>query len=138
MLKVQRIAAVDEIEVISRHMTDLGDYLYEDDSLADLVKPPVDEVQAPKDTEQRQPFDPKAEDTYKDVNAAKRFDYLDFIVIDVPAYVLPWQERSYQLSQLFKQCKFTNKLVFAAGCGMAQLAYYCATETKRVSVINGL
>jgi mannitol-1-phosphate/altronate dehydrogenase len=44
MLKAQRIAAVDEIEIVSRHMCDLQDYLYEDDSLADLVKPPVDEV----------------------------------------------------------------------------------------------
>jgi hypothetical protein len=29
MMKVQRIAAVDEIEVISRHMSDLEDYLFE-------------------------------------------------------------------------------------------------------------
>ena len=42
-----------------------------------------------------------------------------------------------QLTQLFKQCKFTEKLVYAGGCGMAQLAYYCATQSKRMSVING-
>ena len=59
------------------------------------MKPPVDEVQGAKDTEQRQPFDPKAEDTYKDEGAAKRFDHLDFVIIDVPAQVLPWQDRSF-------------------------------------------
>ena len=32
MLKVQKIAACDEIEVISRHMSDLKDYVYEPES----------------------------------------------------------------------------------------------------------
>ena len=32
MLKVQKIAACDEIEVISRHMSDLKDYIYEPES----------------------------------------------------------------------------------------------------------
>lgn len=29
MLKVQKIAATDDIEVVSRHFSDLKDYLYE-------------------------------------------------------------------------------------------------------------
>jgi hypothetical protein len=41
------------------------------------------------------PFDPKTEETYKEESSAKRFDYLDFVIIDVPASVLPWQERSF-------------------------------------------
>jgi len=33
-------------------------------------------------------------DHFKDENSAKRFDYLDFVIIDVPGIVLPWQEKS--------------------------------------------
>ena len=36
MLRVQKIAACDEIEVISRHMSDLKDYIYEPDAQAML------------------------------------------------------------------------------------------------------
>lgn len=38
---------------------------------------------------------------------------------------------------LFYQCKITNKLILGAGCGLAQMAYYCAMESKHISVING-
>ena len=67
----------------------------------------------------------------------KRFDLLDFVIIDVPATNLPWQERSNQVTQLFKQCKFTQKPMLALGCGMSQLSFYCAMEGKKLSVING-
>jgi hypothetical protein len=65
-----------------------------------------------------------------DITAAKRFDFLDFIIFDVPGNYLPWQDSSSQLTQLFMQCKLTDKLLFAAGCGMAQLAYFCAMESR--------
>ena len=32
----------------------------------------------------------------------------------------------------------TNKLILAASSGMSQLAYYCAMESKDISVINGM
>ena len=71
------------------------------------------------------------------MNSAKRFDYLDFVLIDSPATLLPWQEKSRQLSLLVKQCKYTNKLLFLTGCGVQQLAYYVAMESQHISVING-
>ena len=42
-----------------------------------------------------------------------------------------------QVTQLFKQCKFTKKPMLAMGCGLGQLSFYCAMEGKRLSVING-
>lgn len=58
-------------------------------------------------------------DAFGDENSAKRFDYLDFVLVDVPGNILPWQEKSKQLTKLFYQCKITNKPIFAAGVGMA-------------------
>ena len=46
-------------------------------------------------SDKKQLFDGALEDDFKDLNSAKRFDQLDFIMIDVPANVLPWQEKSY-------------------------------------------
>jgi len=37
-------------------------------------------------------FQGRAPDNYSDLTSAKRFDFLDFIIVDVPADVLPWQE----------------------------------------------
>jgi hypothetical protein len=77
-------------------------------------------------------------DTFKDETSAKRFDFLDFVIVDVPGTVLPWMAKSLPLSKLFYQCKITNKPMFFAGAGMAQISYFCAMESKNVSVINGL
>ena len=79
----------------------------------------------------------KTNNDFSDKTAMKRFDLLDFVIIDVPATNLPWQERSNQVTQLFKQCKFTQKPMLALGCGMSQLSFYCAMEGKKLSVING-
>ena len=57
-------------------------------------------------------------DKFKDENSAKRFDSLDFVIMDVPGTDLPWTNRSLQLTKLFYQCKLTNKLCLAASCGM--------------------
>jgi hypothetical protein len=130
IVKKQTVAAVDEIEVISRHLTDLKDYIYDPDGIQE-GKHLVHDV--------KQLFQPALEkDMCKDENSAKRFDYLDFVLIDVPGTVLPWQERSKQLTDLFYQCKITNKPVFAAGVGMAQVAYFCSMESRGISIINGL
>ena len=34
-------------------------------------------------------------------------------------------------------CKRANKCLFAAGCGMLLLIYYCATNMADLEVING-
>jgi len=38
---------------------------------------------------------------------------------------------------LFKQCKRTDKCLFAAGFGMQLLIYYCSTNFTEIDVING-
>ncbi len=38
---------------------------------------------------------------------------------------------------LFRLCKLVDKPLFAAGCGMQMLAYYCATGYRRLNVMNG-
>lgn len=93
MVKTQTVAAVDEIELISRHFTDLKDYIYDPDDQQE-GKHLVHDV--------KQLFQPALEkDMFKDENSAKRFDYLDFVLIDVPGTVLPWQQKSRQLTKLF-------------------------------------
>ena len=87
MMRVQKIAATDEIEVISRHMSDLEDYLYEQE-LAD---------QSNELSDIKQLFHPpwkNKDGRFSDKNSAKRFDYLDFVIIDTPATIMPWQDRS--------------------------------------------
>ena len=41
-----------------------------------------------------------------------------------------------QFALLFKMCKKTNKILFAAGLGMQLLVYYCSTTFPDVNVIN--
>ena len=80
MVKTQRIAACDQIEVIYRHYTDLKDYIYE----------PTD-PNSKREVEVKQLFQPVSErDKFKDENSAKRFDQLDFVIMDVHGYDLPW------------------------------------------------
>lgn len=130
IMRKQNVAAVDEIEVISRHMSDLKDYIYEPEDI-DASKILVHDV--------KQLFTPVLDkDQFKDENSAKRFDYLDFVIVDVPGTVLPWMQKSLPLTKLFYQCKITNKPLFCAGAGMAQIAYFCAMESKTLSIINGL
>lgn len=74
---------------------------------------------------------------YADDDALKRFDHLDCVIIDVDAAVLPWMEKSHELSLLFKMCKLAEKPVLATGAGMAQLVYYCATAGRSFKVLNG-
>ena len=38
---------------------------------------------------------------------------------------------------LFKQCKKTNKCLFAAGCGMQFLVYFCASNFAHLDIIEG-
>ena len=37
---------------------------------------------------------------------------------------------------LFKMCKKTNKILFAAGIGLTLLIYYCATCFQDINVLN--
>ena len=64
MLKTQRIAACDQIDLIYRHHTDLKDYIYEQA-----------EAHSGQEVEVKQLFQPVSEkDKFKDENSAKRFD----------------------------------------------------------------
>lgn len=104
LLNKQSIIAKDDIELVSRHCSDLDDYLYEYENT--IIK------------EDRQPFDHHHHERYDDTNSAKRFDYIDFVIIDGPGTLLPWQEKSRQLTLIVKQCKYTKKPLFIAGCGI--------------------
>lgn len=58
------------------------------------------------------------------MDSLKKFDYLDFVIIDVDAALLPWQVKSQDLTLLFRMCKAAEKPVLALGVGMAQLIYF--------------
>lgn len=88
-------------------MTDLEDYLYEPEQSAADKEFKLDIKQLFQKTTTR--------GQYQDINSAKRFDFLDFIIINVPPEDLPWMQKCQQITQLFKQCKYTNKLMIAAG-----------------------
>ena len=75
-------------------MSDLKDYLYEHDSILDLVEQDIEINKKDRQSDKKTLFDGIMEEEFKDKNSAKRFDQLDFIIIDVPAHVLPWQQKS--------------------------------------------
>ena len=64
-------------------------------------------------------------------DSLKRFDYLDFVIMDVDAKVLPWMKRSHDLTLLFKMCKAAEKPLLAMGAGLSQLMYFQATQSRR-------
>jgi hypothetical protein len=80
-------------------------------------------------------YDP--ETPYTSPDAKKLFDHLDFVFIDGDASLLPWFPRAEKLVTLLRMCKRTNKLLFAASCGMQGFMYLysCAQRIRRV--VNG-
>lgn len=80
-------------------------------------------------------YDP--ETPYTSPDARKLFDHLDFVLIDGDASLLPWLPRAEKLVTLIRMCKRTNKLLFAASCGMQAFMYLysCAQKVRRV--VNG-
>ena len=57
MLEKQTVAAVDQIEVVARHMSDLKDYLYEHDSILDLVDQETEINKKDKQSDKKTLFD---------------------------------------------------------------------------------
>ena len=80
-------------------------------------------------------FEKKHADNNTD--SIKRFDYLDFVVMDIDGSHLPWQKKCRDLQLLFNMCKMSNKPLLATGGGMANLVYYCATSGAKFKVVNG-
>lgn len=78
-------------------MSDLKDYLYEHVCFSDVIQQEagVKKKDGLQKDDKKNLFDGAVEDDYRDLNSAKRFDQLDFIIIDVPSNYLPWQEKSY-------------------------------------------
>lgn len=74
---------------------------------------------------------------FVDTAAEKKFDYLDFVFIDGDANLLPWHPKAYKFLILLRMCKRTEKVLFAAGCGMLIQVYLCANKYHVNRVING-
>ena len=64
---------------------------------------------------------------YVNTDCMKKFDYLDFVIMDVDSQYLPWMSKMRDLMMLFRMCKAVNKPILSMGLGMAQLSFYCAT-----------
>ena len=56
---------------------------------------------------------------YKNIDCIKKFDYLDFVIMDIDASILPWMSKCHDLTLLFRMCKAAEKPVLAMGNGMA-------------------
>ena len=95
------------LEFITRGIKDIDDFLYE------------------------------AYSKYGTEESQKLFDSIDFVFIDGESFILPWVEKYYKFSLLFKMCKLTNKWLFASGFGISMQIYYCATNFEDIKVING-
>ena len=67
----------------------------------------------------------------------KRFDNLDFIIVDVDSSILPWSIKAHPLSILMKMCKITEKPVLASGFGLSWLVMFTATQGSHLRIING-
>ena len=70
-----------ESVIAIRHYNDLGDYIYNFDD--DVVT--NDKELFPKEMETQK---------YANMDSLKRFDYLDFVIMDVNSALLPWQVKS--------------------------------------------
>ena len=66
---------IDKV-VVWRAMADLNDYIFDLDSF------------------RSQSIDEAEQHIGYDVDSLKRFDYLDFVIMDVDPSVLPWQKKS--------------------------------------------
>lgn len=119
----QDILKIDESMdrvVIYRSMNDLHDYIFDVDSYRNEGLNAADDAQE------------------YDIDSLKRFDYIDFVIMDIDSSILPWQKKAKQLSMLFQMCKIAQKPVLATGAGMAQIVAYCATlKVHKMEVING-
>jgi len=74
---------------------------------------------------------------YDNPEAVRLFDSADFVMMDGDANLLPWTKPAYKLGLLFKQCKRTDKSLFAAGFAFYMLIYYCATNFAHHNIVNG-
>ena len=122
MLSKQRILVIpgkgeeDSSLVTYKHFTDLDDYIYD---FFDLRGSEISQ-------------DPVMLAKNRNLKSLKRFDALDLVIIDIDSAVLPWQKKCRDLLLLFKMCKKAEKPVFAAGGGLFQLMYFCATGGKEL------
>ena len=73
---------------------------------------------------------------FNSTEAQKLFNNIEFVFMTGECSFLPWQPKSKKLAVLFKMCKRTNKILFAAGLGMQFLVYYCSTGFMDVKVMN--
>lgn len=89
-----RSTLVGDPQIEVRHYTQIDEYLYEENS------------------------------EFTSIESKKRFDYLDFVFIDGDPNFLPWMKKCKKIRILFKMCKQTNKVLFAAGIGFELLIYY--------------
>lgn len=62
---------------------------------------------------------------------------MDIVFIDGDPNILPWEYAARKIGILFQMCKTVDKPLWASGCGMQMLIFYCATNYKQLNVING-
>lgn len=97
-----------ESVITFKHFSDLDEYIFDFDSDPALNNPSL--------------FSEMTEDQmnakFKNSDAVKKFDYLDFVIIDVDAQILPWMEKAQDLMLLFRMCKAAEKPVITMGIGM--------------------
>ena len=57
----------------------------------------------------------------------KNFENIDIVFIDGTEIFLPWNDKGLKLCSFIRQCKVTDKILYAGGVGMLSLVYYLAT-----------
>jgi hypothetical protein len=114
---------VEEL-VTFKHYTQLQDYIFDIDG---------DPVFSDKKI-----FTQQEQTKFKSQNSLRKFDTIDMIIMDVHASVLPWMKKGHDLTMLFRLCKASNKPVLGFQSAMAQLVFFCATQSKQFQVINGM
>lgn len=59
-----------------------------------------------------------AESGYQSGDAARLFDFLDFIFVEMDASLRPWSKFSQKIMVLIRMCLRTNKILFASSGAM--------------------
>ena len=75
-----------------------------------------------------------SESSFNKIEAARRFDCLDFIFIEGDANVRPWSKSFSKILILLRMSIATKKRLFLGSVGMQALVFLCATDFEKVSL----
>lgn len=73
-----------------------------------------------------------SESSFTKKDSARRFDCLDFILIEGDANIRPWSKSFSKVLILLRMALETRKRIFLGSAGMQALTFLCSTDFEKV------